>query len=97
TWDDALQDALAERHGAAHARLLWSIWGTFLPDHYKGYTAPAVAATDIALPMLEDLGLRVIEEISTRLTGDSEAWVQEFRVLGPGGEPLAIDAVGDRV
>ena len=34
--------------------------------------------------MLEDLGLRVIEEISTRLVGDDETWVQEFRVLGPG-------------
>ena len=50
-----------------------------------------------ALPMLEDLGLRVIEEISTRLTGDNEAWVQEFRVLGPDGEPLDLDAVGERV
>ena len=30
--------------------------------------------------MLEDLGLRVIEEISTRLLGgDDETWVQEFR------------------
>ena len=35
--------------------------------------------------MLEDLGLRVIEEISTRLVGDDETWVQEFRVLGPDG------------
>ena len=50
-----------------------------------------------ALPMLEDLGLRVIEEISTRLMGDDETWVQEFRVLGPDGEPLDIDALGDRV
>ena len=50
-----------------------------------------------ALPMLEDLGLRVIEEISTRLVGDDETWVQEFRVLGPDGGPLDIDALGDRV
>src|SRR3954454_10024782 len=134
TWDDALQDALGERYGAARGRLLWSIWGTFLPEHYKGYTAPAVAATDIALleqlveqgpflvslqplrdvtrvalyvrgpkvelgealPMLEDLGLRVIEEISTRLLGDLEAWVQEFRVLFLDGSPLDLEAVGDR-
>ena len=47
--------------------------------------------------MLEDLGLRVIEEISTRLVGDDETWVQEFRVLGPDGEPLDLDALGDRV
>src|SRR5262249_6487800 len=44
TWDDALRDALSEHYGAARGRLLWSIWGTFLPEHYKGYTAPAVAA-----------------------------------------------------
>ena len=50
-----------------------------------------------AMPMLEDLGLRVIEEISTRLQGDEETWVQEFRVLGPGEQPLDLDDVGDRV
>jgi glutamate dehydrogenase len=49
------------------------------------------------MPMLEDLGLRVIEEIATRLLGDEETWVQEFRVLGPGELPLDLDAVGDRV
>ncbi len=49
------------------------------------------------LPMLEDLGLRVIEEISTRLVGEGETWVQEFRVLGPGGAPLDLAAAGDRV
>ena len=49
------------------------------------------------LPMLEDLGLRVIEEISTRLVGEAETWVQEFRVLGPGGAPLDLAAAGDRV
>jgi glutamate dehydrogenase len=49
------------------------------------------------LPMLEDLGLRVIEEISTRLVGEDETWVQEFRVLGPNGEPLTLADVGERV
>jgi glutamate dehydrogenase len=134
TWDDAVRDAMVERYGSAHARLLHSIWAGLLPEHYKGYTSPATAALDIglleqlaedgpflvslqplkghtrvalyvrgpkvelgdALPMLEDLGLRVIEEISTRLTGD-ETWVQEFRVLGPDGKPLDIDEIGSRV
>ena len=41
TWDDALRDALVERYGAPRARLLYSIWAAHLPDHYKGYTAPA--------------------------------------------------------
>ena len=56
TWDDAMRDALAERFGTARGRLLWSIWGAFLPEHYKGYTSPAVAATDIVLleQLMED-------------------------------------------
>ena len=50
-----------------------------------------------AMPMLEDLGLRVIEELSTRLTGDEdEVWVQEFRVLGPDGAPLDVDVARGR-
>src|SRR3954452_987754 len=129
TWDDQLRDALAGRRGLVEA------WLPHLPDHYKGYTAPATAAYDLellsqlgdrhafmvslqplrghtrvalykrgpkielggALPMLEDLGLRVIEEISTRLVSEDETWVQEFRVLGPDGAPLDLDAAGDRV
>ena len=49
TWDDALRDALVERYGASRARLLCSIWAGHLPEHYKGYTAPATGAMDIAL------------------------------------------------
>ena len=46
--------------------------------------------------MLEDLGLRVIEEIPTRLVAATdETWVQDFRVLGPDGKPLDLDALGD--
>ena len=48
--------------------------------------------------MLEDLGLRVIEEVPTRLHGgDGETWVQDFGVLGPGDRPLDLAAVGERV
>ncbi len=51
-----------------------------------------------AMPMLEDLGLRVIEEVPTRLKGgDGETWVQDFGVLGPGDRPLDLDAHGARV
>ena len=50
------------------------------------------------MPTLEDLGLRVVEEVPTRLLGgDGETWVQDFGVLGPDGGPLDLDAVGDRV
>ena len=51
-----------------------------------------------AMPTLEDLGLRVVEEVPTRmLGGDGDTWVQDFGVLGPGDRPLDLQAVGDRV
>ena len=51
-----------------------------------------------AMPMLEDLGLRVIEEVPTRLKGgDGETWVQDFGVLGAGDRPLDLEAYGARV
>jgi glutamate dehydrogenase len=55
-----------------------------------------------ATPMLEHLGLRVIEEVPARLHGDDEElWVQAFGVLGSQAPdqdaPLDLDAVGDRV
>ena len=51
-----------------------------------------------AMPMLEDLGLRVIEEVPTRLAGgDGDTWVQDFGVLGPGDKPIDLEAHGARV
>jgi glutamate dehydrogenase len=51
-----------------------------------------------AMPTLEDLGLRVIEEVPTRLLGgDGKTWVQDFGVLGPNGRLLDLDTVGERV
>ena len=51
-----------------------------------------------AMPTLEDLGLRVIEEVPTRLKGgDGETWVQDFGVLGPGNRPLDLAEVGERL
>ncbi|MBJ7470071.1 MAG: NAD-glutamate dehydrogenase [Solirubrobacteraceae bacterium] len=48
--------------------------------------------------ILEDLGLTVIEERPTRVTGGGEElWIQDFGVTGPGGEPLDLDVCGDRV
>jgi glutamate dehydrogenase len=50
------------------------------------------------MPILEDLGLRVIEEVPTRmLGGDGETWVQDFGVLGPDGQRLDLDAVGEQL
>ena len=51
-----------------------------------------------AMPTLEDLGLRVVEEVPTRmLGGDGDTWVQDFGVLGPGDRPLDLADVGERV
>lgn len=50
-----------------------------------------------AMPILSDLGLRVIEERTARLVGDEQFWIQDFGVLGHDGEPLDLDRVGARL
>ena len=51
-----------------------------------------------AMPMLEHLGLRVIEERPTRLVdGASETWLQDFGVLGPTDRQLDLDEAGERI
>ncbi|MEA2248004.1 MAG: glutamate dehydrogenase, partial [Solirubrobacteraceae bacterium] len=51
-----------------------------------------------AMPMLEHLGLRVIEERPTRLVGDpGETWLQDFGVLGPTDQPLNLEEAGERI
>jgi glutamate dehydrogenase len=67
------------------------------PTRIALYKRDAKIELSRAMPMLEDLGLRVIEEISTRLLVDDGMWVQEFRVLGPGEQALDLDDVGERV
>jgi glutamate dehydrogenase len=61
------------------------------------YKRGAKIELSTVMPLLEDLGLRVVEEIATRLVGEDETWVQEFRVHGADGGPLDLDACGDRV
>jgi glutamate dehydrogenase len=67
------------------------------PTRIALYKRDAKIELSRAMPMLEDLGLRVIEEISTRLLVDDGMWVQEFRVLGPGEQPLDLEDAGDRI
>jgi glutamate dehydrogenase len=51
-----------------------------------------------AMPMLEHLGLRVVEERPTRLVdGSGETWLQDFGVLGPTDRPLDLDEAGERI
>ena len=49
-----------------------------------------------AMPMLEDLGLRVLEEVATRLTGeeDDASGCRSSACSGPDGEALDIDTAG---
>jgi glutamate dehydrogenase len=49
--------------------------------------------TDL-LPLLEQLGLTVVEEVPTRLqggVGDDGRYIHDFGVLGPDGLPLEVD------
>jgi len=51
-----------------------------------------------AMPILEHLGLRVVEERPTRLLGgDGATWLQDFGVLGPTDLPLDLEECGERV
>jgi glutamate dehydrogenase len=55
--------------------------------------------TDL-LPLLEQLGLTVVEEVPTRLAaaGDGEGrYLHDFGVLGPDGAQLDLDVLGDLV
>ncbi len=55
------------------------------------------AELSAVMPVLEDLGLRVVEERPTRLAHDDEAWLQDFGVLGPDDAPLDLESSGERV
>ena len=54
--------------------------------------------TDL-LPLLEQLGLTVVEEVPTRLQGDvgETRYLHDFGVLGPDGQPLDLDRLGELV
>jgi glutamate dehydrogenase len=49
------------------------------------------------MPLLEHLGLVVVEEVPTRLSNDEGTYVHDFGVLSESGEQLDVDAVGDRI
>ncbi|MBI5106399.1 MAG: NAD-glutamate dehydrogenase [Solirubrobacterales bacterium] len=50
-----------------------------------------------ATPMLEHLGLRVIEELPVRLRGEDETWLQAFAVLNATDQALELEDAGDRI
>jgi glutamate dehydrogenase len=51
------------------------------------------------MPVLEALGLVVVEEVPVRVAGDGESdiFIHDFGVVGPGGDALDVTAVGGRV
>jgi glutamate dehydrogenase len=48
-------------------------------------------------PALEDMGMEVVEEVPTRLSGDEELFIHDFGVLDSGGDLIDIDDAGARV
>ena len=60
-------------------------------------TGGKVLLSDV-VPVLEALGLTVIEEVPTRLAdGDGETYLHDFGVLGESGEPLDLAECGERL
>jgi len=65
----------------------------------KLYKTGGKAPLSDLLPVLEALGLTVVEEVPTRLHDDDGAgrYLHDFGVLGPGGVQLDLPRVGDLV
>jgi glutamate dehydrogenase len=141
TWDDALSDALVEKHGDVVGHALARRYAGLFPGYYKSASPIFMAEFDVEqfemlgedrpyvvalqneqgtaepltrlklyktggkaplsdlLPVLEALGLTVVEEVPTRLHehGGNGRYLHDFGVLGPGGWPLDLDAVGGLV
>jgi glutamate dehydrogenase len=66
----------------------------------KLYKTGGKAELGDLLPMLEDMGLRIVEEVPTRLRdnmGGGERYLHDIGVLGPDGGQLDLEAVGELV
>ncbi len=51
----------------------------------------------IVMPLMEHLGLTVVEEVPTRLNNAEGTFIHDFGVLTRDGEQLDVDTVGERV
>ena len=49
------------------------------------------------IPALEDMDLRVVEEVPTRLSGDEDLFIHDFGVVGPDGAPIDLERSAKRV
>lgn len=67
--------------------------------HLKIYRQDQILALSDSLPSLENLGLRVIDEVafSVSLSKDGAGWVHDFLVEDPQGDHIDTDEIGDHV
>ena len=67
--------------------------------HVRLYKVDGKVELSDFVPTLESLGLRVIEEWPTTLSGEEgdERFLHDFGVLGADHRPIDVDAPGDRV
>ena len=49
------------------------------------------------MPLMEHLGLTVVEEVPTRLKNEEGTFIHDFGVVGPDGALLDVDAIGERI
>ena len=61
------------------------------------YRADGKLELSAIMPTLEALGLRVVEEVPTRLSGDLDVYIHDFGVLDSSGANLDLATVGSRV
>jgi glutamate dehydrogenase len=94
--------ANVDRLLASDARLLVDVYNEV--ENEEGLTRVAVYSKEgkrdlsSMLPLVEDLGLTVVEEVPTRIEHDEEElFLHDFGVLGPDGAALDIDAAAARV
>ena len=141
TWEEQVEEVLAERLGADEGRDLRKRWADRFPTYYKASVDLEIAAGDIArldelrsgdgtpvvglqneiangenltrlalyrrapklelssiMPTLENLGLRVVEEVPTRLDSkDGDYFIHDFGVLDGSGQMLDLGSCANRV
>ncbi|NND02469.1 MAG: NAD-glutamate dehydrogenase, partial [Acidimicrobiia bacterium] len=61
------------------------------------YRAEGKLELSAIMPTLEALGLRVVEEVPTRLAGNLDVFIHDFGVLDTAGQQLNLEEVGERV
>ncbi len=61
------------------------------------YRASGKLNLSTVMPLMEHLGLIVVEEVPTRLNGEDGTFIHDFGVLAGDGTQIDVDALGDRI